>query len=204
MRSKYNRTLTGCWNREQIEASIAERQAELDGNEPKSATRIRHLKTKLAKLRAALENGTTVGGNIMPQKRTKVAKSGRDGGVHKRAKTKRRVKLICFKCRKRGHTLQDCQGDAVGICFRCGAKDHILRDCNIPDSGSLPYTTCFICQKTGHIASQCPENKNGIYPNGGACFFCGSIDHRKIDCPERKNNTKSLQTPRGSKPTDSL
>lgn len=99
MRSKYNRTLTGCWNREQIEASIAERQAELDGNEPKSATRIRHLKTKLAKLRAALENGTTVGGNIMPQKRTKVAKSGRDGGVHKRAKTKRRVKLICFKCR---------------------------------------------------------------------------------------------------------
>ncbi|GIX64222.1 zinc knuckle domain containing protein [Babesia caballi] len=190
--NKYNRTLAGCWDRDQIEASIASRQAELDDAAPKSAARIRFLKRKISKLKRALEDGTPVGGNVLPQKLVKASAqvskhkapaSTRRGEASKPAK---RVKKICFKCRKRGHTLQQCDSEVAGICFRCGSTDHILRDCAEPDQGTLPFTSCFVCQKAGHIASQCPENYKGVYPNGGACFFCGSVTHRKVDCPERK------------------
>ncbi|KAK1442917.1 zinc finger CCHC domain-containing protein 9 [Babesia gibsoni] len=187
MPSKYNRTLSGCWDREKIEEAISSRQAELEGTEEKSTARIKFLKRKIAKLKKALKDGTPVGGNVLPRRIAKSKVSAPSG--LKRSVSSRRIKKICFKCRKRGHTLQDCQGEEASICFRCGSKDHILRNCPSPDTGTLPYTSCFVCHKTGHIASQCPENENGIYPNGGCCFFCGSVEHRKVDCPERKKKS---------------
>ncbi|GFE55733.1 zinc finger containing protein CCHC type domain containing protein [Babesia ovis] len=200
MPSKYNRTLSGCWDRAQIEASIKSRQAELDSDLPKSATRIRYLKKKIVKLKRALEDGTPVGGNILPQKRTKPAKSrskrqgnhdiGGDTTVDAGSRPKK-VRKICFKCRKRGHTLQECSGAQVGICFRCGSAQHALRDCPEPDNGTLPFTSCFICKKNGHIASHCPDNDKGIYPNGGCCYFCGSVSHLKVNCPERRKKAQT-------------
>ncbi|CDR95395.1 zinc knuckle domain containing protein, putative [Babesia bigemina] len=195
MHTKYNRTYSGCWDREKIEAAIRSRQAELEGDAPKTASRIQYLKRKIAKLRRALEDGTPIGGNILPQKRSKpgnpsaakrpcIASTARNDAIL--ARRHKRIKKICFKCRKRGHTLQDCDEGSVGICFRCGSTDHILRDCIKPDEGSLRFASCFVCEQTGHIASQCPQNNKGIYPNGGACFFCGSVSHRKAECAERK------------------
>ncbi|EDO05359.1 zinc knuckle domain containing protein [Babesia bovis T2Bo] len=198
MRSRYNRTLAGCWSSEQIEESLRSRQAELDSDLPKTAARIRYLKRKISKLQKALNDGTPVGGNILPQKPKKPlprriknrqnTDSSSDKTVESSKKPKR-VRKTCFKCRKRGHTLRECSAAEVGICFRCGSTDHILRDCQDPDNGTLPFTSCFICKKNGHIASQCPDNDKGIYPNGGCCFFCGSVTHLKAMCPERRKST---------------
>lgn len=107
---------------------------------------------------------------------------------------------ICLGCRKRGHFLKDCPkvnrnalaDNVVDMCFNCGLSGHALRHCSKPKSrdGSLPFAKCFICMKLGHISKDCPENPNGLYPNGGCCHICLQKTHLVRDCPERTEEDK--------------
>lgn len=109
---------------------------------------------------------------------------------------------ICLGCRKRGHFLKDCPkvnrnalaDNVVDMCFNCGLSGHALRHCSKPKSrdGSLPFAKCFICMKLGHISKDCPENPNGLYPNGGCCHICLQKTHLVRDCPERTEEDKLL------------
>lgn len=43
----------------------------------------------------------------------------------------KRMKPICFNCRKRGHIFNDCQEKVTRIfCFRCGKNDNIAPTCS--------------------------------------------------------------------------
>lgn len=109
---------------------------------------------------------------------------------------------ICLGCRKRGHFLKDCPkvnknalaDNVADICFNCGLSGHALRHCSMPrkKDGSLPFASCFICMKRGHISRDCPENPNGLYPNGGCCHICLQKTHLVRDCPERTEEDKLL------------
>ena len=70
----------------------------------------------------------------------------------------------------------------TGICYKCGSTEHRLQQCTVKGD-SFAYATCFICGKQGHWSRLCPDNPNGLYPNGGCCNECGSIEHFKRDCP---------------------
>eukprot|EP00560_Eucampia_antarctica_P001768 CAMPEP_0197837484 /NCGR_PEP_ID=MMETSP1437-20131217/32277_1 /TAXON_ID=49252 ORGANISM="Eucampia antarctica, Strain CCMP1452" /NCGR_SAMPLE_ID=MMETSP1437 /ASSEMBLY_ACC=CAM_ASM_001096 /LENGTH=136 /DNA_ID=CAMNT_0043444555 /DNA_START=118 /DNA_END=528 /DNA_ORIENTATION=- len=83
------------------------------------------------------------------------------------------------------------------ICYKCGSTEHRLQICpkltrTEKKSGGklnysqmdLPYATCYICNQGGHLASQCKQNKNGIYVNGGCCKECGGVDHLFLNCPK--------------------
>lgn len=104
----------------------------------------------------------------------------------------REKKKVCFNCRNGGHTLSECpqlQSDSnipqfqSGICFKCGSTEHTHFECKVTKGEKFRFAQCFICQEQGHIAKQCPNNDNGIYPNGGACNVCGDVNHFKKDCP---------------------
>ena len=109
-------------------------------------------------------------------------------------------KLFCLNCKKKGHILADCpDGKAEGIksssgivsteriCYNCGSYDHALRTCRKPrdPKGKLPFASCFVCKGTGHISRDCPNNENGLYPNGGGCLECDSKFHFAKDCPTK-------------------
>ena len=108
----------------------------------------------------------------------------------------------CFVCRQKGHLSQDCPKNVdtmqsripARICYRCGRIDHSLKDCkkspqkpkrkrqeDIASEGDepserefLPFAKCYVCQQSGHLAGFCPQNEQGIYPNGGGCKLCGN------------------------------
>ena len=110
---------------------------------------------------------------------------------------------ICLGCRKRGHFVKDCPRLAIApqsilesqgpeVCFNCGSPDHTLKNCPKPreNRSSLKFANCFICKKIGHISRDCPENPNGLYPNGGCCHICLLKTHLVRDCPERTEEDK--------------
>ncbi|OUC49998.1 zinc knuckle [Trichinella nativa] len=112
-------------------------------------------------------------------------------------RTKVKMKqTVCYCCRKKGHTLANCERNndtqKLGICFKCGSLEHTLKNCKSKANG-LPYAFCFVCNGHGHLAKSCKENPNGIYPNGGSCKKCGSIYHLVKDC-EANNNESSVVT----------
>ncbi|ORX43264.1 hypothetical protein BCR36DRAFT_586746 [Piromyces finnis] len=115
--------------------------------------------------------------------------------------------LICFFCRKRGHSVANCKdrlksegentsNNATGICFRCGSTEHTLKNCKVPvkkgEENVLPYAQCYVCNQKGHLASQCSQNEKGLYPNGGCCKYCGSVRHLAKDCDPANKKEKEL------------
>ncbi|EAN33806.2 Zinc knuckle family protein [Theileria parva strain Muguga] len=194
MSSRYKRNYENCWGPEKIKNVLEERVAELKSDKPKSKSRIKLLRAKISKLNKALEGKTTAGGQISP-KQQNIAKNKNLTKSSKLTKIKKlrrkRIRKICFKCRKRGHLLEDCkENDTKPICFKCGSDNHTLKNCTLPNQ-ELPYASCFVCGERGHLSSQCPENPKGIFPKGSGCHFCGSVRHKKANCPEY---TKSHQS----------
>ena len=105
---------------------------------------------------------------------------------------------VCLGCRKRGHFVKDCPRLALAsvapkaiegpqLCFNCGSTDHTLKTCPKPrePGGKLKFASCFVCKGIGHIARDCPENPNGLYPQGGCCHICLQKTHLVKDCPMR-------------------
>ena len=121
----------------------------------------------------------------------------------KRDKTimsKRSKGMICFHCRKSGHSAAECpdnNDDENRICYKCGSTEHRLAQCpklsnkkyNLSKE-NLPFARCFICNQKGHLSGQCSMNEHGIYPKGGECKNCGSKSHLSLDCPELKKKSK--------------
>ncbi|KAI6647334.1 Zinc finger CCHC domain-containing protein 9-like [Oopsacas minuta] len=151
---------------------------------PKKPKRLRHHNTQTNEI-------PPPGANVNSQNLSK-----RQREIIKR-RLRRKKQKTCFSCRNTGHLLSDCPFKQEGktqikekICYICGSPEHISGSCHLrikSGEGSLfQFAKCFICKQTGHISKQCPQNSNGIYPNGGACRFCGSKKHLKGQCPERK------------------
>lgn len=153
------------------------------------------------------------------ERREKYTNRHREQVQRKRIQQKE-SKLICYLCRKTGHSVARCPQSAVSkrapdvasensqtnilaggskedrqaICFKCGSNDHPLRQCPYRRSAEdwdLPFATCFVCNTRGHLARQCPRNEKGIYVNGGECKHCGSKVHLATHCPEAKKKRSS-------------
>ena len=120
----------------------------------------------------------------------------------KRRLRKKKLKLMktqCYHCRKQGHLASECpsQSQSDKCCYLCGSTAHSLQQCRKYDkhtfnaeSAELKFAKCFICQMSGHLSSQCPQNPNGCYPNGGQCRYCQSKRHLAQQCPQ---NPQTLQ-----------
>ncbi|OZJ03680.1 hypothetical protein BZG36_03537 [Bifiguratus adelaidae] len=104
----------------------------------------------------------------------------------------RQSNMVCFSCRKAGHSVKDCpeSQENAGICYNCGSLEHSLKECRKQSkSGNrFEYAKCFVCNKMGHLSSQCPQNERGLYPQGGSCRFCGKVDHLAKDCNATKDD----------------
>lgn len=148
-------------------------------------------------------------------KYTAIARDRRD----KRVKRNHEKDIICYRCRKKGHSAEHCTADgnnntknnntkskkASMICYKCGSTEHRIQQCakikpylkNKNDAkidfgklGDLPYANCYICNESGHLSSFCPKNtKGGVFPDGGVCRECGEGGHFAKDCPN-KNKKK--------------
>jgi zinc finger CCHC domain-containing protein 9 len=106
---------------------------------------------------------------------------------------------------------------SLGICYKCGSTEHALAQCpkrrrrstavgddgGDENEGDLPFATCFLCHEKGHLVSGCPQNKRGIYVNGGSCRECGSQQHRVTECPEKKKKKAAQKNGTGENDDDS-
>jgi zinc finger CCHC domain-containing protein 9 len=106
-----------------------------------------------------------------------VVREGRSNRRRLDRKSERDASIVCFKCRKTGHTINDCPEaeldceQGTGICYKCGSTEHAVNKCKTRvEPGSFPYAKCFICNEMGHISKQCPDNPRGLYPNGMHSF----------------------------------
>lgn len=102
-----------------------------------------------------------------------ILREGRSSQRRMERKADREHKRVCFKCRKPGHTINQCpdmekdQEQAAGICYKCGSTEHSINQCKVRlEPGVFPYAKCFICHEMGHLTKQCPDNPKGLYPNG--------------------------------------
>lgn len=145
------------------------------------------------------------------RKRREKQRDQRGGRFNRRSGIKQ---IVCFRCRRPGHTVAKCPLNAGNetvetcapvLCYKCGSTEHSLSECTYRDSSNeLPFAKCFICSKMGHLSSQCSENKNGIYVNGGSCRYCGSIEHLATNCPDKKAKKKKVDPVGGTDINDLL
>ena len=136
-------------------------------------------------------------------KYTAIAHDRRD----KRMQRAREKDITCYRCRKKGHSAENCtaSGDVRTkkggmICYKCGSTEHRIQMCvkikpylkgkdtklDFGKLGELPFANCFVCNESGHLSSYCPQNKKGgIFPDGGVCRECGEAGHFAKDCPKK-------------------
>jgi zinc finger CCHC domain-containing protein 9 len=102
-----------------------------------------------------------------------IIREGRSNRRRLDRKNERDSAIVCFKCRKSGHCIDECPEvkddceQGTGICYKCGSTEHSVNKCKARvEAGTYPYATCFICKEQGHISKQCPDNPRGLYPNG--------------------------------------
>lgn len=113
--------------------------------------------------------------------------------------------LVCYRCRKPGHTAENCkefskdslQGDGkcipvrktggVNICYKCGSIDHRIQDC--------PKIKPFLPkERKGRQPSRLDFGKLGDLPYAN-CYICNKSGHLASQCPE---NSKGLYPKGGS------
>ncbi|KAF2671794.1 hypothetical protein BT63DRAFT_437738 [Microthyrium microscopicum] len=63
------------------------------------------------------------------------------------------------------------------ICFRCQRTGHKVENC--------PLTECHVCKQKGHIAMHCP-NDTGKAVAESKCYNCGEKGHKANKCPKKK------------------
>ena len=146
------------------------------------------------------------------EKYTAIARDRRD----KRVDRNRDKDIICYRCRKKGHSADKCTSAEGGdvnkkkggnICYKCGSTEHRLQQCakikpylkgqsNTPKIdfgklGELPFAKCYVCNESGHLSGYCPKG-NGILPDGGTCRVCGEGGHIAKNCPKNKKDDDSV------------
>lgn len=147
--------------------------------------------TRYTKFRKSFNKPSTFAFNRIGQKQ---AEASEPDEKSQEKNTIRRHNKVCLCCRKKGHSMEDCtkkdqkSNTSSSCCYRCGSTEHTLRDCHVESSSSneLAFAECFVCKAKGHISRDCPQNPNGVYPNGGSCHHCGSTRHFAKDCDARK------------------
>lgn len=80
------------------------------------------------------------------------------------------IKIICYKCKKPGHTSVQCRNSSV-TCYKCGKIGHTSTQCY---SNKI---TCYKCGKDGHLSTQCTIKNKAM-----SCYKCGKEGHLSKDC----------------------
>jgi hypothetical protein len=168
--------------------------------------RKKYLVVKVRKYRAELKEESFVNNQLKLLKIQKRKLKARYGKISARVDKFKKRSVVCLKCKKRGHSMNDCtetieevqeeskpkiqnnQQSKEYICYNCGSTTHSLAECSKPvNYAHLPFSECFICKEKGHLSSSCPKNKHGIYIRGGSCYICKKKDHLAKNCPEKQS-----------------
>eukprot|EP00956_Cyclotella_meneghiniana_P006474 scaffold8496_cov66-Cyclotella_meneghiniana.AAC.16 len=125
------------------------------------------------------------------EKYTAIARDRRD----KRVDRNRDKDIICYRCRKKGHSADKCTSVDGGdvnkkkggnICYKCGSTEHRLQQC----AKIKPYLKGQ-SNTTKIDFGYCPKG-NGILPDGGTCRVCGEGGHIAKNCPKNKKDDDSI------------
>jgi len=167
----------------------------------------KYIKEKLRKLKKKIQSQDDIQFLLKNKKKSLRKLKSQTKKIENLEENEKKRKVICFNCRKKGHTISECKAnkDMKDICFNCGSNDHNVHSCSLPvDYSNMPYAKCFICGENGHLSSKCIKNENkGIYVKGGGCHVCGSNQHLAKNCPDKQLvidsnlnlNTQSQVTP---------
>ena len=112
----------------------------------------------------------------------------------------KRTQGVCFRCRKSGHTMQQCreiisneskegQRRTEILCFRCGSLAHSLSMCPVP--AKYQSRTEVSDKATGRLDSDeitllSDERLVEILPFA-TCFVCQGVGHLSRHCKDNKN-----------------
>lgn len=200
---------------------LVERINEINANKSENkeiAATKKNMVNKLRKFRKDLNDESAIKKRVDLLKLKKRKLKSINNKVEEKLEKLKKHKVRCFKCRKRGHNVAECQfeevitednkqkdsSNQVVLCYNCGSADHNIYGCNKKlDYANLPFAECFVCKQKGHISSMCPINKNGIYIKGGSCFVCGKKDHLAKNCPDKQLQFAE-QTPIQKEPVNKI
>jgi len=189
--------------------------AETEEEKTKYKKMKKNIMMKLNKNRNALKDQKEIKYRLDLLKQKKRKLKAVESSINENLEKLKKMNVKCFKCRRTGHTVQECKYDDIlnekeekeqnekneiknknfkkensiqkNICYNCGKDDHTVHGCPLPvDYSNLPFSKCFICFEMGHLSSKCPKSDKGIYIKGGACFECGANDHLAKNCPTKQ------------------